>query len=476
MRSCGVPALALFACALGLLLLAAAASLILAEDGGPAPPPKKGASAPEWPEAPEEAGGDTLPPPAEPAEPPAEISLKPGVPLDSLLLSVAPAMDPFGTWTRSTPAFSFYAPRSLGDVAAALPIGRADRFGPPGYFETIRIGGTGAPLVLVDGIPWPRDAAGLPNAGSLPRQGIGSHAAAAPRIVPELGVASPGGAILLGQDPWLGGPPRSVVAAESGADGYRDYRFGLGRDLTRRLAVQVDGQFRKADAFVVDSYRAFSSCIVAEALLRPGMVLRAGVRRYDAEQYVLDRTLQGRFSHEATDKKGTTSAEIIVPGMIGQAYLASLHSDADATGAAYGSASAVDERSGFRLSRAGGLGPAGLALTVRGEKREAEADGVRREAWTGTVSAGTSFAPVPWGEAAVALLGEKPEGEEGADARGRVVRVERAGPGPRSRGAGVGRPRGPEVDFERGEPRRLSLRRGGSPLSLRSLASETSIF
>ncbi|MBM3319095.1 MAG: hypothetical protein FJY73_00265 [Candidatus Eisenbacteria bacterium] len=378
------------------------------------PPPKKGAALPMAPGPASPAAPDSIEDAAPPPEEKPAAPSRPPVPVDSLLRGVSPRLDSFSAWTLRAADLSFYAPRSFADAAAARPVARADRFGPPAYFETIRVGGTGAPLVLVDGILWPREAGGLPNAGALPRQGIGTFALAGPRLLPELALAAPGGAILLDEEPWLGGPPRSVVAADRGADGFRDYRFGLVRDVTSRLALRFDGQFRKADAFTVDSQRAFSSGIAAEARLGPSLLLRARLRRHDGEEVLLDRDLRQRFSHRASDEREVLAIELLAPGMNGQAYRTSIHSRADAADAAYASTSVVDERSGLRLSRAFRARGAGIAVALRGEKREAEADGSRRESARGAVSAGGSFAPVPWGDASVALLGGAEKGERGS--------------------------------------------------------------
>ncbi|RPJ49359.1 MAG: hypothetical protein EHM19_00415 [Candidatus Latescibacterota bacterium] len=334
-------------------------------------------------------------------------------PLPPIETPALPELDARTSWSLPSERLAFYAPRSFADAAAALPIARADRFGPPAYFETVRPGGTGAPLVVVGGIAWPRDAGGLPNAGAIPRAGVDGHALATPRVLPELALSAPGGLVSLEEEPWEGGAPRSHVAAERGADGYRDYRFGLARDLPRRLAFEIDGQFRKADAFAIDSYRAFSTRLRLQARIRRGLLVRAGLRRYADDQFLLDSTLRNRFSHEASDERTVLAAELLAPGLIGQAYRTRIHSDASALSASFASATASDERDGLRVTRRSPALGGTLTVAIRAERRRAEADAGRREAWSGALGAGFRRTIAPSIEGRAGIVGDAAEGEKG---------------------------------------------------------------
>jgi hypothetical protein len=232
-----------------------------------------------------------------------------------------------------------------------------------------------------------------------------------PRLLPDLALVAPGGALVLRNETWRGGAPRSLVVAERGSDGYRDYRFSFARDVTGRIAAEVDGEFRKADAFTVDSYRAFSPHLALQARVRPRVVARAGFRRHASDEYLLDRTLQARFSHEASETRGLLYADVLSRGFVGQAYRSSIHSDTAAAGAAYAALSAADERSGLRASGRAPIGPALLTFAIRGERREAEAEGASRGAWTGAASAGWTASPAEGATLSLAAVLESAEGE-----------------------------------------------------------------
>jgi len=320
--------------------------------------------------------------------------------------------EPVGIWKRGIEHFPRYAPRSWGDVIAALPLARADRFGPVGYFETFRIDGTGTPIVLFDAYPWPVDAGGLPNAGALPRVGVGAIELTTPRILPGLGVVAPGGALRLRSEPWIPGTaPRSFAAAERGGGGYRDYRFGFARDMTVRTSVQLRGQFRKADEFAIDSDRSFSSDLRFQFVpLSGAFAIRGGLRRYDDDQVLFDKTLQTTFSHGGSDERSLLFGEFVTRRMIGQLYRSRIHSAASAVSASAVSTSITDERTGIRVSSRGSAGPALVTATARAEQREAQIDGVRSEAGHLTASLGTAWSPAPWAVLRISALGAFAEG------------------------------------------------------------------
>ncbi|MBN1826261.1 MAG: hypothetical protein JW958_08340 [Candidatus Eisenbacteria bacterium] len=344
-------------------------------------------------------------------------------PVSIPLVRVATPPDPAGTWRRTAVETRAYAPRTWADVAAALPLTVADRFGPPGYFETIRLGGSGSPLVLIDGIPWPREAGGLVNGNALPRAGVASLSVVTPRLLPEAAAVAPDGAILLETEPWRGGDPVSYVDAEQGSGGYRDYRFGISRDVTARLSVQLNGSFRKADQYVIDSYRSSSSDIRVGFPLREDILLRAGLRTYKDEQILINPTLQEAiFSHDGRDERRLLFLEASFRGMVGQAYRSKIHSVLEPRSAAFDRVRVVEERDGLLLSHRRFVSGTDLSFGLRVERKKAETEDLSREEW-GAVAAAGAEAPLSGGfRLRIAAAEEFADGASYTDAEGAILR------------------------------------------------------
>lgn len=375
--------------------------------------------------------------------PPEEVPGGRPVSIESLGVSPEEAPEPVGVWLRKTEGAGRYAERTWGDIAAALPLARVDRFGPTGFFETYRVGGVGSPEVRVDGIPWPRDAGGMPNGMTLPDAGIGAFEIRTPRILPGLALVAPDGALLLESQPWLGGPPRSFVDAARGPSGWRHYGFGFAREFTPRVALALDGTYRKADQFEWESYRAFGAGLRTQVRWKGDRIFRAGFRRYDDDQILVDPALQRGFSHDASDERRVSYVELLAPGMNGLVYETSLRSAAAAREEAFDDVRASDERRGARVARRDGFGDLLLTTAVRGEVRKGEVDGRTGEAISGALAAGLTH-PVrgDW-SLRLSVLGEIEEGEE-----------------PRANGEGVLQRRGERV------PLLFRIGRGWQPRSL----------
>ena len=363
------------------------------------PPPGKGPAV----------SSDSLGPPGPGALKPAG---PPPIPVDSLLAPFRRCADDPGLWSRSREETDRYAPLTWNDAIAVLPLARADRFGPTGYFETLRFGGSGSPLIFYDWLPWPADAGGLTNVNSWPRAGVRSIELSTPRLLPDLAVAAPGGAVRLESEPWPGGPPLSYASVAQGASGYQAYRFGFARNVTGRLSVQLNGGFRKADQFEFDSYSAFSSDLRAEYRPRPGVLLRAGSRSYRDEQVLFDASLVNRFSHDGADERNVLYMEAIAGGIIGHVFRSQIKSDAYARDAGFSSRFVTDERTGFLLSRSAPAGPFGLTASLRIERRKAEADGLDREEWTGAAGAGLEWELSPRALVGFSSIGQVSGGEK----------------------------------------------------------------
>ncbi|MFH1277439.1 MAG: hypothetical protein ABIK65_03560 [Candidatus Eisenbacteria bacterium] len=331
---------------------------------------------------------------------------------ETLGISLEEPPEPVGMWLREREGAGRYGDRTWGDMAAALPLARVDRFGPIGFFETFRLGGVGAPAVLVDGIPWPRDGGGLPNGMTLPDAGIGAFEIQTPRILPGLALLAPDGAILLESDPWLGGPPRSFAAAERGPSGWRNYGFGFARDFTRQVAVMLDGTFRQADEFELDSHQAFGAGFRTRVRVRQDLIVRAGHRRHDDDQILIDPALRSGFSHDGSDERRVSYVEVLSPGMIGLVYETRIISAAVAREASFDDVRIADERRGLRVSRRDGIGAARLTTAVRAEARKAEKDGAVREAGLGALAVGITCPVAEDLTARFSVLGEFGEGEE----------------------------------------------------------------
>lgn len=307
--------------------------------------------------------------------------------------------DPAGLLILDREKTRKHAARSWNDAVAALPPARADRFGPPGFFETFRIGGTGAPLVILDGVPWPREAGGLPNGNAMPDAGIGLFTITTPRILTGLALVAPDGAALLETEKWTGGRPFSYADALQGAGGYRQYRFGLSRDVTRRLEIQVNGRFLKADQYVLESYSSFSSDIRMAYHLRSGMTLRAGTRSYRDEQILIDPDLgkneamsgsagDAVFSHDGTDERSLRFVEIIRGGMVGQWYSTRIKSNAVRRDISFSSIGVTEDRTGALLSGRIDRGRVRFNAALRYEARDVETDSGAREGWETRFAAG----------------------------------------------------------------------------------------
>ncbi|NNE10464.1 MAG: Plug domain-containing protein, partial [Gemmatimonadetes bacterium] len=204
-------------------------------------------------------------------------------------------------------AFKRYSILTWSDALAALPGGRVDRFGPLGFYETYRVDGLGAPLVLYEGIPVPGAGNGLTNGNALPFAAVARLAVAGPGIETQDARAFSDGALLLSAEPWPGGIPRSLVWVDQGASGYQRYLARFSRDVGRSTYVRAHFQFRQNSSFVpvnTENYRG-REVDVRLGGARGAFRYELGYWDYGDEQYVFDDSLRGEngFSHTGEEKK-----------------------------------------------------------------------------------------------------------------------------------------------------------------------------
>lgn len=296
-------------------------------------------------------------------------------------------------WVREGGALERYAIRTWGDLFAALPGSRADRFGPPGYFETVRVGGTGRPIVLFEGVALPASAGGAPNVNSVPRGTVTGVTLSSTALFPRLALAAPDGALELTPRPWEGGLPRSFMEALRGADNYTHYVFGFQRDLWRKLWFQFNVNFRRADSYVLESFDRKEIYFRGGLPVGGGYSVEAGRWSNENKEILLDPDLGvlGGFTHRGEEKSELAFFRVRTPGgWIGQWYDTRLQSSAAALIDTVSGFAADDDRSGALVAGEWGHRSLSFDFAARSERREAEADGRRRVSGETSLSAGVA--------------------------------------------------------------------------------------
>ncbi len=282
--------------------------------------------------------------------------------------------------------------RTWGDLYAALPFMRVDRFGPPAFFETARYGGTGRPLVLLDGQTRQTAVSGLPNLQTFPRAGVSRAAAGSPRLFAHLAEAAPDGFLALETERWEGGVPQSTISAVQGENGYGTYSFGFMRDLGPRLWVNLNVDTRQADSFVLESYDGFGTSTILGWRLNPNYRVRAGVRIYRDEQAFFEpgeSLVNLSITRRGLDERRTVWLEGEGPGgRLVRLYQSRIDGSTGMLGSQVIEGKIEEKMRGVLLSGARPWRKGEWTLSARLEEREAAAEGMKRSAWHTGLAAG----------------------------------------------------------------------------------------
>ncbi len=284
-------------------------------------------------------------------------------------------------WRVDEASFGRYAPRTWGDLFAGLAGSRADRFGPPGFFETVRVDGTGRPVIVFNGIPLPSSAGGLPDLNVLPRGGIGTVSLSTARLLPGLAVTAPGGVVELVPGVWKGGLPRSVVEAERGPNGESRYRFGFERGIGERVWMHFDVNVRRADSFVLESFDRREVFFRGGAPVKGDLTLEAGRWSSVIDEALFDPRLGSYdgMSHDGADDRSLAYVRLRKKESYSAVwYTTGLRAAASPRSEEYSAIAAVDNRSGAIVSAAREVAGGRLGITARYEKREARRDDLGR--------------------------------------------------------------------------------------------------
>ena len=301
-----------------------------------------------------------------------------------------------GFWRREGEELEGYAIRTWGDLFASLPGSRVDRFGPPGYFETVRINGTGRPVILFEGVPLSLPAGGLSNVNSLPRGVVTGLSIRGSGLLPQLALSAPDGLVELTARPWVGGVPQSVVEATRGPDDYNHYLFGFQRDVWQKLWFQFSINVRRANSFVLESFDRKEIFIKGGFPLGRGFEWEGGTWSNENEELLFDPDLQvnGGFAHRGTEESGLAFVRLRSPaGWIGQWYSTRIQSAARALIDTVASSDTKENRQGGFIAGDYRYRSLTVDLAFRSERREGISDEKRRSEEESSLSAGVAFSP-----------------------------------------------------------------------------------